>query len=102
MCVFQVNEIYQEPSLGTNMNVVLVKIIMLSPSKVRHSKTHTLLKSCSSSIKHGEKPDTYVETCDVTVSGCVCSVPAVDLRGESSEKFGECLRMVVSPAEGAK
>lgn len=34
MCLFQVNEIYQDHSLGANINVVLVKIIMLSPSKV--------------------------------------------------------------------
>ena len=34
LCVFQVNEIYQDTSLGANINVVLVRIIMLSPSKV--------------------------------------------------------------------
>lgn len=56
VCVCQVNEIYQEPSLGTNMNVVLVKIIMLSPSKVRRSKTHTEL--C---FKHRDKHSMYVE-----------------------------------------
>ena len=32
--LFQVNEIYQDHSLGANINVVLVRIIMLSPSKV--------------------------------------------------------------------
>lgn len=34
LCLFQVNEIYQDHSLGANINVVLVRIIMLSPSKV--------------------------------------------------------------------
>lgn len=32
--MLQVNEIYQDQSLGANINVVLVRIIMLSPSKV--------------------------------------------------------------------
>uniref|UniRef100_A0A671XA34 ADAM metallopeptidase with thrombospondin type 1 motif, 2a n=1 Tax=Sparus aurata TaxID=8175 RepID=A0A671XA34_SPAAU len=33
LCLFQVNEIYQDHSLGANINVVLVRIIMLSPIK---------------------------------------------------------------------
>ena len=32
--LLQVNEIYQDHSLGANINVVLVKIIILSPTKV--------------------------------------------------------------------
>ncbi|KAJ4919219.1 hypothetical protein JOQ06_007861 [Pogonophryne albipinna] len=31
--VIQVNEIYRDHSLGANINVVLVRIVMLSPSK---------------------------------------------------------------------
>lgn len=34
LCPVQVNEIYQDQSLGANINVVLVNIVMLSPSKV--------------------------------------------------------------------
>lgn len=34
LIVFQVNEIYHDESLGAHINVVLVRIILLSPGKV--------------------------------------------------------------------
>lgn len=34
MIAFQVNEIYHDESLGAHINVVLVRIILLSPGKV--------------------------------------------------------------------
>ena len=34
----QVNEIYQDRTLGAHINVVLVRIIMLCPAKVRHNR----------------------------------------------------------------
>lgn len=35
LAVFQVNEIYHDESLGAHINVVLVRIILLSHAKVR-------------------------------------------------------------------
>lgn len=35
LSLLQVNEIYQDHSLGANINVVLVRIVILSPSQVQ-------------------------------------------------------------------
>lgn len=48
LLVFQVNEIYHDESLGAHINVVLVRIILLSHGKVSEYPEHECHSLCLS------------------------------------------------------